>query len=140
MLDYFVYLCDCRLLLKANSILNLNNDGSASNDQVSLQHGSDAGEIFQSCNSVLLIGTILASTQSFILPHPLYVIVCRTRSLVYVYSCFKARRGALPRVSRPLYLQSPPNVRLRLFAPALVPSGRGLSSVVLVPSCFVASH
>jgi hypothetical protein len=66
--------------------------------------------------------------------------VCRTRSLVYVYRCFKARKGALPRVSRPLYLQSLPNVRLRLFAPALVPSGIGFGSVILVPSYFVASH
>jgi hypothetical protein len=48
--------------------------------------------------------------------------------------------GALPRVSRPLYLQSPPNARLRLFAPALLPSGLGFDSVVLVPSYFAASH
>ena len=33
-----------------------------------------------------------------------------------------------------------PNARLRLCVPALVPSGLGLSSVVLVLSCFVASH
>ena len=68
------------------------------------------------------------------------VSVCAALEVVYVYRCFKARRDALPRVSRPLYLQSPPNVRLRLFAPALVPLGLGFRSVILVPSCFVASH
>ena len=68
------------------------------------------------------------------------VSVCAALEVVYVYRCFKARRDALPRVSCPLYLQSPPNAQLRLFAPALVPSGLDLSSVVLVPSCFVASH
>jgi hypothetical protein len=68
------------------------------------------------------------------------VSVCAALEVVYVYRCFKARRGALPRVSCPLYLQSPPNARLRLFAPALVPSGLGFGSVILVPSYFVASH
>jgi hypothetical protein len=53
---------------------------------------------------------------------------CAALEVVYVYRCFKARRDALPRVSRPLYLQSPPNARLRLFAPALMPPTRFLCS------------
>jgi hypothetical protein len=39
-----------------------------------------------------------------------------------------------------MYLQSPPNIRLRLFAPALIPLGLSFRSVILIPSYFVASY
>ena len=43
-------------------------------------------------------------------------------------------------VDRVLYTFNPPDVRIRLRVPDLVPSGLGLSFVVLVPLSFVTSH
>ena len=69
------------------------------------------------------------------------VSVCVPHSKSYMYTIVSRLVEARYLVCRVrYYLQSPPNVRLRLFAPALVPLGLGFRSVILVPSCFVASH
>jgi hypothetical protein len=101
----------------------------------------------EACVVWLLSTTMYTSLQEvtclpvFVFFELVFLSVCRTRCLVCVSSrCFKACRGALPRVSCPLYLQSPHNVRFRLFVSALVPSRLGLRSDVLISLCFIASY
>jgi hypothetical protein len=82
------------------------------------------GQLFpRLCMVWLLSTTVYISSlevtclPAFVFLELIFPCVCRTRSIVSV-NCFRARRGALPCVSRPLYLQSPPNDWLRLFVQA----------------------